>query len=152
MKKDYYYIIGIIYWIAIIILIVVSIKGCYGNNKKENDNITEQEEIIIEKQGIYKVYIKSKKLHNNSVGSDWVYTYESNGNKIKSGDIVNGDEITIDITITEMDSVPDRSTATITIPIFDGSIESKTITVRENRGRYAGNTASFEITIEIIEY
>jgi len=53
----------------------------------------------------------------------------------------------------ESDSVPDMGSGRITIPVSELKKGKNTytveVTVRENRGRYSGNTAKWQFTINI---
>jgi hypothetical protein len=104
------------------------------------------------KEGIYKIYFTTKEIYNNSVGDDWQYIYKCGDTILKSGDIVEGDKLYIDITVTERDKLSDISTAQTNIIVADRENQKVYITVEENAGKYKGNTAKFEIDISIIEY
>lgn len=96
--------------------------------------------------------------YNNSVGNEWGYGVKYNGEYVESGSRVEvSDTLLVDITayVVEFDSYNDYSSKTVSFkPLCIGEKNSKevTITVRENNGRYTGNTAQwvFEIIIERI--
>ena len=91
---------------------------------------------------------------NPSVGHDWGTTVTCNGNSIRSGEIITGavgSYITIRANVTEYDSIPDRGSGSLRVRLMDGVSDSVTISVKENRGRYAGNTAQWKFTCTIKE-
>ena len=107
----------------------------------------------------YKITYSAWMDYNNSVGDSWGYGLKYDGEYIKSGSRVSCAKIARGITVTayavEYDNVTDYGSAYVTFDSIDvGEKKTKevTVTVRENRGRYAGNTAQwiFKITVERI--
>jgi|GEM_PF-2075243 len=104
--------------------------------------------------------VRSYMAYNNSVGNDWSTEINVDGQSIKYSDytvsLKKGQSITITAKATEDDSIPDVGRASITLT-YDDLIKGKSYTeelsviVRENRGRYSGNTAEwvFEIDIKV---
>ena len=95
--------------------------------------------------------------YNNHVGDYWGYGLEYNGVYIESGSCVACPKIQRGIYITayafESDEITDYGSAYVCFDSLDvGEEQTKevTVTVRENRGRYSGNTAQwvFEITVK----
>lgn len=114
-------------------------------------------EIVLE-DASYEITYTAKLKQNNSVGDDWGYGIKHNDEIIKSGDCVTQWSILrLEVTAfaIEYDSYNDRGSANVTFDSLEvGETQTKEVTVivRENRGRYSGNTAkwSFEITVERI--
>ena len=96
--------------------------------------------------------------YNDSVGNQWGHSVTYNDESIDNGSeltVKGGMNIPVKITVTEFDSYSDQGTASIWLKSCDVGVkktEEVEVIVRENRGRYAGNTAKwiFEITIERI--
>lgn len=59
------------------------------------------------------------------------------------------DCITLHCTVWEEDSVPDIGNTTVNIRLTDGATGTVRITVRENRGRFKGNTAVWVFTYSV---
>ena len=98
--------------------------------------------------------------YNNSVGDEWRKGVIYNGEKITNSSRIVVDESTTEIEIvayaTELDKWNDYGEALVTFDALEkGQKQTKWVTfiVREDEGRYAGNTAKwyFEITIERIQ-
>lgn len=93
-------------------------------------------------------------VYNNSVGNDWSIGAYINGEyikKYKSYELSLSDkkELQLKATAMESDKVPDfgSSSKTIVLSDLDLGKENKItlyVVVRENRGRYAGNTAKWQ--------
>ena len=89
----------------------------------------------------------------NHVGNNWSEYFSINGEKISSGttlEFVLGDTITIYSKITERDKSPDVGSAKkdveITQDYFDnGFTVTQKISVREDKGRYAGSKAQWTV-------
>lgn len=104
--------------------------------------------------GVYEVKICERILYNNSVGTDWHTVYSCDDSYITSGQrwtvpLDTTKTITIDATITENDKWPDISTSILSVVLSDAFETSTSITVTENKGRYKGNTAVWEITCQV---
>ena len=90
----------------------------------------------------------------NSVGNNWTYVFYVNGKKIGANskvELTAGDEITVKAIVTENDKSPDvgtnNSKHTVTEKeIKDGFTINFNVKVRENKGRYTGNTATWKIS------
>lgn len=100
------------------------------------------------KKGVYKITCSLRRLATNHVGNDWSSGITYNGKSIHSGDTItaslNG-SITITGTAIEHDSIPDSGSGSVSISL-NGGEKSIQFYVRENRGRYAGNLAVWELT------
>lgn len=112
-----------------------------------------------EGENTYMITYSARLSYNNHVGDSWGYGLEYNGDYVSSGSYVTCMKIAKGIAVTvyavEYDNVSDYGSAYVTFDSIDvGKKKTKevTVTVRENRGRYAGNTAQwiFEITVERI--
>ena len=91
-------------------------------------------------------------ISNHHVGNDWHTVVSVNDKPMHSGDILNaasGATITVKATVIEQDSMPDRASVSLPLQVVDGACASTIITVRENKGRYVGNTAKWEFTATI---
>lgn len=99
-------------------------------------------------KGVYKITCSLSRLATNHVGNEWSSGITYNGKIIHSGDSItaslNG-SITIMGTAIEHDSIPDSGSGSVTIPLSGGE-KSTQFYVRENRGRYSGNLAVWELT------
>lgn len=98
-------------------------------------------------------------VKNNHVGNEWGFGCTVNKMSLDEEDTIeiettsNG-KITIVCRATEDDSIPDTGSKTLTIPVSKLKAgESKTytsqVTVKENRGRYSGNTAVWKFTFDV---
>jgi hypothetical protein len=100
-----------------------------------------------------KMSVSSKCLSNNHVGNEWGSYFSVNGSKINSGDTITvkrNSSLSVYTEIVEYDNIPDVGQAsynfTVTPEYFEyGVMITQTIYVRENRGRYSGNTATWEV-------
>ncbi len=109
---------------------------------------------IVYTHAVYEVTIEATELRNNYVGTDWKRVYTCNGKIIDSGDTwtvpLNAKEtITIDIEITEVDKWSETGKGSISVILQDQYETSTTITVTENKGRYKGNQAEWEIVCQV---
>lgn len=102
------------------------------------------------------VTVSCEILYNNSVGNEWNKHFFVNKKAISSvnGTIVNlkaNNDIRLVSRIVENDTYPDvgRNSSTFRVPlclIFEHFQFSHKVTVEENRGRYAGNSAVWLVT------
>lgn len=99
-------------------------------------------------KGVYRISCSLMRLSTNSVGNEWSSGITYNGESIHSGDTItaalNG-TITITGTAIEHDSIPDSGSGSVSLSLPGGE-KSTQFYVRENRGRYAGNLAIWELT------
>lgn len=109
---------------------------------------TALDNMVKAKKGVYKITCSLSRLATNHVGNEWSSGITYNGKIIHSGDSItaslNG-SITIMGTAIEHDSIPDSGSGSVTIPLSGGE-KSTQFYVRENRGRYSGNLAVWELT------
>ncbi|MBE6774153.1 MAG: hypothetical protein E7544_08005 [Ruminococcaceae bacterium] len=101
---------------------------------------------------LYKINISANCISNNSVGKDWVQIFSINDQQIK-----NGDKISISKDISEVnfkiyveesdDSLPDIATKEIILNLESKEATTTSLIVTENKGRFSGNTAEWEITV-----
>ena len=106
----------------------------------------------------YTVTASAKMLSNNSVGNDWSYYFEIDGKQIDKNrgvaiNVKRGEPIPFYAKIVENDSICDIGSSSGEITPIDGSfyVDDIYITVIENRGKYSGNTAKFQITYSFRE-
>ena len=104
--------------------------------------------------GVYEVTIQANEIFNDSVGKDWQKSYWCDGESIYSGQrwtVPLDDEKTINIAVrlTENDNRPDYGQGKMSVVLRDGFSTSTKITVIENRGRYSGNAAQWEIICKV---
>lgn len=90
---------------------------------------------------------------NNSVGNDWYEDLLYKGDFLRSGSVLTLPEsFSFRCEITEHDASPDIGSKTVSFSNIEiGEKQEKTvyITVREDKGRYAGNTATWEATVTV---
>ena len=90
----------------------------------------------------------------NHVGNEWSQSFAVNGSAVRSGSAVTlqaGDQVTVSARIEEADKRPDVGTGqtsrTVTeADLANGFSLSLDVTVRENGGRYSGNTCTWRVT------
>lgn len=90
----------------------------------------------------------------NHVGSDWSQEFFVNGEKVGKGTIVSiaaGDTITVSATITEEDKSPDIGTNSESYTVTQNDLKNGfsikfKVDVRENKGRYSGSIATWNVT------
>ena len=101
---------------------------------------------------VYRVNMHARMLSNNSVGNDWSYARYYNNEETHDGFEVTGEPgstVNVRMKITESDKSPDVGFGDADIVLEDGYSTSFDVTVREDRGRYSGNTAKFEVTVNV---
>ena len=101
--------------------------------------------------GVYELSIEAELISNDSVGNDWIKTYTCDGKTITDGDqwtvpLDTAKTISISATIIENDKWDDVGSDSIVVTLVDDYKASTQITVTENKGRYKGNQAIWEIT------
>ena len=105
--------------------------------------------------GTLKVSGKASCNNFNSVGKNWSYELFVNNQEVtnttKSMKFNVGDTITLTAHVVEDDSYPDVGDMTKTHVITDSDLKngfkvSMTVSVKENRGRFSGNVAEWNIT------
>ncbi len=119
-------------------------------------SVTPQKEYT---NAVYEVSILENLLHNDSVGNDWEKTYCCDGSRLTDGTrftVPIGDNINkeIDIVIVENDKDKDIGACSTSINLTDGFVDIIEVIVTENKGRYCGRTAKWQIifTVELVEY
>lgn len=109
----------------------------------------------------YRITYCANLIYNESVGNSWGYGINYNGSHVSSGSTVSvkvspfSDTWSIKASATEYDNYNDNGSTTVMLPILnvqETHYEEVIVTVRENRGRYSGNSAQwkFFVTIERI--
>ena len=105
----------------------------------------------------FTVTVKAEMKSNKSVGNDWYFSHKFNGTEYfkKSNkdtiSLAQGDTLKIATEVLEDDSYPDIGTKETEKKISANDIKKGfevvvTVTVTENKGRYKGNSAVWEIT------
>ena len=112
-------------------------------------------ELVTARNGVCRVYCSLSMIANMSVGNEWLKSIEYNGQSISNGATITvplNSGITITGAVIESDSVPDYGSGSVRISL-DGKEKTTEIYVRENRGRYSGNFAIWELccSAELIE-
>jgi hypothetical protein len=89
-------------------------------------------------------------VENNHVGNEWGYSLDINGKTLCLGQKVtlNSKSLTCKAAVVEHDSIPDKNLTTDKLKLGDNYIS---VIVTENRGRYSGNTATWQFTINVKE-
>jgi hypothetical protein len=142
-----------IFLLSIIAIIVVCIFYNYGENRVIARTPVNGQDII-------KIKFNSVDLiYNNHVGNQWSYYAFVNDNKLKKGKSIvlsnnYSQNIYLQAKAVEEDSVPDVGSSNITINISKINFRKKNnypveVTVRENRGRYSGETAKLRFNFTV---
>ena len=100
---------------------------------------------------VYAVHLFDCQKRNDSVGSEWNVAYFCDGKQIESGaqwvvPLYTTKSVTIDIVITERDDWNDVGRGSITLSLQEDNQATVQIIVTENKGRFRGNQAEWEIT------
>ena len=109
---------------------------------------------IVYTHAVYEVTITATEIYNNSVGTDWKKVYTCNDKIVESGDtwtvpLNTKETITIDIEITEVDKWSETGKGSVSVVLQDQYETSTTITVTENKGKYKGNQAEWEVVCKV---
>jgi hypothetical protein len=117
---------------------------------------------LFSQQAISLSFSNCKMLSNNHVGNEWSYwitithnenTYTLLRNQTVELDVGIDDIVYLKATVKEDESVPDYGRQEITLDI-DNLLENGSeviifkVIVRENRGRYSGNIATWELQVD----
>lgn len=105
-------------------------------------------QLTVAKKGVYQINCTLDMTTNSSVGNEWFKSIEYNGKTIRNGETITAplnSGITLKATVIEGDSVPDTGRGSVYL-LLDGTEKTTEIYVRENRGRYSGNFAIWELT------
>lgn len=116
--------------------------------KKLEDAISQ---LTVAKKGIYQINCSLNMTANLSVGNEWIKSVEYNGKTIRNGETITAplnSGITLKATVIENDSIPDTGKGSVYL-MLDGTEKTTEIYVRENRGRYSGNYAIWELTCSV---
>ena len=103
----------------------------------------------------YEVTYSARCTQNDSVGGEWDCGIKYNGEVVESGSYITVSNRRCRITAfaTEFDSSRnDYGTKNISFGLLDvGEVKAKTftVTVRENGGRYSGNTAKWDFVVTV---
>lgn len=109
-------------------------------------------------KGTYVITYSARLARNNSVGNQWGRGIKYNGEYIEPGTPIEilGNKIMIVAAATEYDDCNDYGQTYVSfdsLGVGEKCTQEVSVVVRENRGRYSGNTAEwiFEITLERIK-
>ncbi|GMK41302.1 hypothetical protein PCCS19_43580 [Paenibacillus sp. CCS19] len=102
-------------------------------------------------------FVSAELIENNSVGNEWETEGFVNNKALSEGMSVTlklktTDSLKIKVTASELDKIPDIGSANLTVKastISKKTTKSLKVIVKENRGRYSGNTAEWKFTFEI---
>ena len=101
----------------------------------------------------YRVTYDCYMTSNHSVGNDWYEDLLYKGDFVRSGSVLTLPEsFSFRCEITEHDASPDIGSKTVSFSNVEiGETQEKTVTiiVREDNGRYTGNTAVWEVTVTV---
>ena len=143
--------------------VVSSCESIVNNENSTQQEVNQAEEkmedaisdLVVAKNGVYRINCSLNMTANLSVGNEWLKSIEYNGKSINNGQTITvpiNSGITIKGTVIESDSVPDVGSGSVYLS-SNGGEKTIEIYVRENRGRYSGNFAIWELTCsaELIE-
>lgn len=114
-----------------------------------NDNI---DNLVVANKGVYKITYSAYMLSNNHVGNEWDYSIFYDGNEFKNGELITaniGSSIPINAEVYEYDKIIDYGSSSINLILEDGYEATTQVIVRENRGRYYGNTATWKVNCSV---
>jgi len=106
----------------------------------------------------FKITLASIELiENNHVGNEWYTSAEVNGKELREGSSVtlklkSSESIKLKAYAEEQDKIPDVGTASLSLKastIAKTTTKSLKVTVKENRGRYSGNTSEWKFTFKV---
>lgn len=101
--------------------------------------------------------VSAELIENNSVGNEWAIGASVNGKELEEGSTVTlsmkpSGTLKLEVLAEEQDKIPDYGSKGTTVKLSSfAKSTSKTlaVVVTENRGRYSGNTATWEFTFKI---
>ena len=102
--------------------------------------------------------ISAALVQNNHVGNEWGYAAAVNAQPIQIGETMNAklnpaDQLVLEASATEADKYPDNGNTTSEIAVSSLTEQQTTaqldVIVKENRGRYSGNTAKWRFVFQI---
>ncbi len=130
---------------VLIATVVFLLTGCTQEDKPNTHNV-------------YELTITANLLSNKSVGDDRSKRYTCDGESVPKKTqflvpIGTTETVEITATVVEQDKYPDVGEGVLSVTLNDGFEASTTITVKENKGRYKGNTAQWKIicTVTLVD-
>lgn len=99
----------------------------------------------------YIITFETKLIFNQHVGNDWSFHFYFQNEEIKSGDVLQvslSEPIVIKTLVIENDKIPDKSEKDFSIFPHNSSNTTE-IEIKENRGRYIGNKAKWDIVCKL---
>lgn len=134
-------------------------KSSVSKYNQAYDNAYKNAEEATLKNGIsFSVDVSCSMDYNNHVGNEWYEEFYLNGKEISYGDSITlplGSSVQAKSICIENDSIPDVGSASGSVNVKRDYFQSgftitQDIVVRENRGRYTGNTAGFTVVYTLI--
>lgn len=101
--------------------------------------------------------VSAELVENNSVGNEWAIAASANGKSLDEGSSItlnlkSTDTLKLKAVAEEQDKIPDVGSQTLNVKVSSITKSvNKTVevVVTENRGRYSGNTATWEFKFKI---
>lgn len=127
-------------------------QSAVSQSEPKNAPLANPESTSSATSGQFKVTASARMIYNNHVGDDWEYYFEANNQSLPDTLYCHvGDNVPIYAEITEDDTIPDVGSWDGYVTIEDGDFEdgfnaSADVYVYETSGKYAGNSAKFEVT------
>ncbi len=117
------------------------------------DDLSAAVSMLAPAKGIFRVNIYADEIENNHVGNDWIFYEYINWQEInyEGYTAIYNNSATASIKIIEQDQYPDVGTGVVTFYFIDGYETSFYVSVYENRGRYRGNRALFEVKVTVTQ-
>ena len=102
-------------------------------------------------------FVSAELIRNDHVGNEWSTSASVNQKRLTEGSgihltIKSTDSLKIAAEAAELDKIPDRGSGTISLKassVTKSVTRSVNVVVKENRGRYSGNTAEWKFTFKI---
>ena len=144
--------------IAVVLLsvaVLFSFSSC--KDKCTFDEIKETDIVDISSDYTHEVYeleITATNVFNHSVGRSWQTDYTCEGREVHSGErwtVPSGTAktLTIGAVLTEEDTYPDVGSSFLSVVMRDGFETTTAVTVTENKGRYRGNQAEWNVSCKV---
>ncbi|MDO4378346.1 MAG: hypothetical protein Q4C64_04245, partial [Erysipelotrichia bacterium] len=117
------------------------------------DDLSAAASLLAPAKGIFRVNIFAHEIENNHVGDEWAFYKYINWQEINHNGYTAtyNTAATASIKIIEQDNYPDVGTGSVTFYFIDGYKTSFYVYVYENKGRYRGNRALFEVKVTVTQ-
>ena len=101
--------------------------------------------------------VSAELIENNSVGNEWAIGANVNGKELQEGSSVTmnmkpSGTLKLEALAEEQDKIPDYGSTSTNVKLSSftkSTNKTLTVVVTENRGRYSGNTATWEFKFKI---